>query len=140
MIQNIEFDLAVFLDIVETCKKYESILPEHVVYDVFRYYDNASSLLAYVLLFDENHEPDKELMDFLNAKLAHDENSVPEFIQTCDSLDNPVIMILCESNGDCEKGFEWLLENYEPWQKYKITSREEQRLDQRLEKKPPEAL
>ncbi|MDI9331065.1 MAG: hypothetical protein QM527_07110 [Alphaproteobacteria bacterium] len=137
MIQNIDFDPAVFLDIVETCKKHEAILPDSVFYDVFRYYDNASALIAYVLLFDENLEPDQNLLDFLNAQ---EDGTVPEIIQTSDSFDNPVLMILCDLKGDCEKGFSWLLENYPLWHRHKIKDREEKRLDKRLEKEPPKAL
>lgn len=132
-IEHIEEDI--FLDVVQTCQEFENILPDSVSYQIFNYYSlESSEPIIFVSIANEHESPDVELAKFLNNC-----DDVPDHIQTETRAGGGEPVILCERVGDCKCGFDFLLENYPPWQKYKMENRETERIGQPLQKYNPAA-
>jgi hypothetical protein len=130
-------DEDIFFEVVQTCQEFEKVLPDSVCYRIFEYYSlESSEPIPFVSFSFDDH---LELMKLV-AFLQREEKNTPDVIEieTRAGWGEPVI--LCEAMGDCRKGFDFLLENYPPWQKYKIHAREEKRIGQPIKKQPPEAL
>ncbi len=125
------------MDVVQTCQEFEKILPDSVCYRIFEYYSlESSEPIPFVSFSFDDHLELMKLVGFLQRE----EKNSPDFIdiETRAGWGEPVI--LCEAVGDCRKGFDFLLENYLPWQRYKIHAREEKRIGKPIKKQPPEAL
>lgn len=124
------------MDVVQTCQEFEQILPDSVCYRIFEYYSlDSSEPIPFVSFIFDDH---MELMKLV-AHIQRLNENMPDFIdlQTRAGWGEPVI--LCEAVGDCRKGFDFLLEDYPPWQKYKLDNRAAKRMGQSLQKHDPSA-